>query len=96
MLLENYDIIVVVLGALLGTTKANMTRDEPWYERIVDLMLGLFCGISAGLYFSTPNPVLPGLIALASAMLGANLLEAFLQATPKELRTLVLKWLLGK
>lgn len=91
-ILDNH-LILIIIGSILGSTKANIRENVKWHERIINWILGMFCGIALGLEYNLEKPMFSGLIALSASMLGTNILEAFLILSPKQIRKIILKYL---
>lgn len=81
----NLDLIVMFLGALLGSVKASSEFDKGKHciTRAIDIILGVFCGVLLAKHFSNAgSTALSGLLALVGGVSGAMVVEVFMQMLP--------------
>lgn len=81
----NYDLIAIVIGALLGSAKANteFSRDKTCTARVLDLALGIFCGVTLALHFANnQSATLSGGLALLGGVSGGVVVDVFTQMVP--------------
>lgn len=81
----NYDFLVIAIGALLGSAKANMefSRSKSPGGRLLDLALGVFCGVSLALHFANDqSATLSGGLALLGGVSGGVVVDVFMQMIP--------------
>lgn len=79
------NIIVIVVGALLGSIKANFNDKEQKTNcvRLINIVIGVFCGISVALHYEVNLATwLVGLVALTASMLSVSVLDTLYLATP--------------
>lgn len=94
-LLKNYLTLLnflVVIGAFLGSIKACLFMDakDKFYAKVVNVMIGMYCGITIGHHFSTElNYYLTGLIAFVAGASGTIAIEVFLNILPNSLSSLI-------
>lgn len=91
-LTQHIDIIIVVIGSLLGSMKASVELDKgkPFPHRLLDILIGVFAGISAAFHFGSEFSVwLEGLLAAVAGASGAMALEVILQMLPGIVKTFV-------
>ena len=81
----NFDLIVPVLGALIGSAKASVEfdKDKNCFARGLDIALGVFCGVMLARHFhNAGSTALSGLLALVGGVSGAVVVEVFMQMLP--------------
>ena len=81
----NLDLVVMFLGALIGSAKASIEfdKDKTCVPRAVDIILGVFCGMMLARHFHNEGSVaLSGLLALVGGVSGAVVVEVFMQMLP--------------
>lgn len=81
----NLDLVVMFLGALIGSAKASVEfdKDKSCIPRAVDIILGIFCGVMLAHHFKNDGSVaLSGLLALVGGVSGAVVVEVFMQMLP--------------
>ena len=84
-MVENLDLIVMVIGAFIGSMKASIEFDKnkTCVPRAVDIILGVFCGVMLARHFHNEGSVaLSGLLALVGGVSGAVVVEVFMQMLP--------------
>ena len=84
-MVENLDLIVMVIGAFIGSMKASIEfdKDKTCVPRAVDIILGVFCGVMLARHFHNEGSVaLSGLLALVGGVSGAVVVEVFMQMLP--------------
>ena len=84
-MVENFDLIVMVIGAFIGSMKASIEfdKDKTCVPRAVDIILGVFCGVMLARHFHNEGSVaLSGLLALVGGVSGAVVVEVFMQMLP--------------
>lgn len=82
---ENIDVIVCAAGAVMGSIKASLEfdRNKHWVPRLLDIALGVFCGVTLAWHFFNPAaPMLGGMLALVGGVSGAVVIEVFMQMLP--------------
>lgn len=85
-LAQRIDIIIVVIGSLLGSIKASVELDKgkPLSHRLLDIFIGVFAGNAAAFHFGAEFSVwLNGLLAAVAGAGGAMVLEVVLQMLPE-------------
>lgn len=78
--------IIIVLGAFLGSVKTCYTINQstPLCEKMIDISLGLFCGVMVGHYFTNNmNLYVTGLLALLGGIAGAVVIDVIIELLPK-------------
>lgn len=88
--------VVVVLGAIFGSVKTCMAlhQDANLCDSILDIFIGVFCGILVGLHFSNElNVPVSGLIALVAGAAGAIILEVIVEMLPSAARKYITRYL---
>ena len=93
---QHLDILVVVVGAALGSFKASQEfdKDKPFCNRSIDVAIGIFVGLSMAFHFGAQFSLwLSGLLAVVGGASGAMVLEVLMQMLPSLTRKLVNKWL---
>lgn len=86
---------VLFIGALLGSAKASteFDRDKSCVPRSIDLLLGVFCGVSLAHHFSNDQSLaLSGLVALLGGVSGAMVIEVFMQMLPNIAKKTIKAW----
>lgn len=81
----NYDLIAIVIGAFLGSVKANteFSRGKSLSGRLLDLALGVFCGVALALHFANnQSATLSGGLALLGGVSGGVVVDVFTQMIP--------------
>ena len=81
----NLDLVVMFVGALIGSAKASIEFDKgkTCVPRAVDIILGVFCGVMLARHFHNEGSVaLSGLLALVGGVSGAVIVEVFMQMLP--------------
>ena len=84
-MVENLDLIVMVIGAFIGSMKASIEfdKDKTCVPRAVDIILGVFCGVMLARHFHNEGSVaLSGFLALVGGVSGAVVVEVFMQMLP--------------
>lgn len=84
-MVENLDLVVMVVGAFIGSLKASVEfdRDKTCFYRGLDIVLGVFCGVSLAHHFHNEHSTaLSGLLALIGGVSGAVVVEVFMQMLP--------------
>lgn len=82
---EHVDLIIIVLGALIGSFKASVEfdKDKRCVARAIDIFLGVFCGVMLARHFpNAGSTALGGLLALVGGVSGAVVVEVFMQMLP--------------
>ena len=82
---EHVDLIIIVLGALIGSFKASVEfdKDKRCVARAIDIFLGVFCGVMLARHFhNAGSTALSGLLALVGGVSGAVVVEVFMQMLP--------------
>lgn len=82
---EHVDLIIIVLGALIGSFKASVEfdKDKRCVARTIDIFLGVFCGVMLARHFhNAGSTALSGLLALVGGVSGAVVVEVFMQMLP--------------
>lgn len=95
--LVSLDLVVISVGSFLGSVKANFNDKEKKSGsiRFINILMGLFCGISVGLHFETELAIyLVGLLSLVSSMLAVSILDTLYSIAPMITKTIVV-WKLG-
>lgn len=85
LLLANVDLILVVVGSVLGSVKASVEFNEKrtCLQRAIDIALGVFIGTAGAYHYGSEFSIwLKGLIALIGGVSGALVLEVFMQLLP--------------
>lgn len=93
---QHLDILVVVIGAALGSFKASQEfdKDKPFCNRSIDVAIGIFVGLSMAFHFGAQFSLwLSGLLAVVGGASGAMVLEVLMQMLPSVTRKLLKKWL---
>lgn len=83
--LLNINLIVIIIGSILGSVKANFNDKEnkPKYVKCFNVILGIFCGISVALHYQAELATwLVGLSALASSMISVTTLDTIYLLAP--------------
>lgn len=96
-LCERFDLhhLIIVLGALLGSIKTSQTINQNRHlcEKWLDIMLGLFCGVMVGHYFTQGiNLYITGLLALIGGVAGAIVIEVLIELLPKLSRSYIINF----
>lgn len=81
----NLDVLAIVIGAVLGSAKANteFSKDKTCFPRLIDLFVGVFCGIALALHFANEqSAALSGGLALLGGVSGAMVIDVFMQMLP--------------
>lgn len=81
----NLDLVVMSVGALIGSAKASIEfdKDKTWVSRAVDIILGVFFGVMLARHFhNVGSTALGGLLALVGGVSGAVVVEVFMQMLP--------------
>lgn len=81
----NYDFLAIAIGALLGSAKANteFSRGKSLGGRLLDLALGVFCGVALALHFANDqSATLSGGLALLGGVSGGVVVDVFMQMIP--------------
>lgn len=81
----NFDFLAIVIGALLGSAKANTEfgKHKTCIPRLIDLFVGVFCGIALALHFANrDSAALSGGLALLGGVSGTMAIDVFLQMLP--------------
>lgn len=84
-MVENFDLIVMVIGAFIGSMKASIEfdKDKTCFYRGLDVALGVFCGgLLAHHFHNEYSTALSGLLALIGGVSGAVVVEVFMQMLP--------------
>lgn len=92
---EHVSLIVVFIGAFLGSVKASVEfdKDKKFFARMVDVFLGVFCGMAIAYHFQNQGSVaLSGLLALVGGAGGAMVLEVIMQMIPGITKRFVKNW----
>lgn len=87
--------VAIVIGSLLGSAKASteFDKDKGCIPRIIDLMLGVFCGVALAIHFANHNSVaLSAVLALLGGVSGAMVIEVFMQMLPSIARKAIKSW----
>lgn len=82
---EHVDLIIIILGALIGSFKASVEfdKDKRCVARAIDIFLGVFCGVMLARHFhNAGSTALSGLLALVGGVSGAVVVEVFMQMLP--------------
>lgn len=82
---EHVDLIIIILGALIGSFKASVEfdKDKRCVARAIDIFLGVFCGVLLARHFhNAGSTALSGLLALVGGVSGAVVVEVFMQMLP--------------
>jgi hypothetical protein len=93
---QHLDILVVVIGAALGSFKASQEfdKDKPFCNRSIDVAIGIFVGLSMAFHFGAQFSLwLSGLLAVVGGASGVMVLEVLMQMLPSVTRKMVKKWL---
>lgn len=95
-----YDVILLVICALIGAIKSNMYDKSSIIAKIIDIVIGTTLGAIIALYVHSGNPNqndgniwLGCLIALTGGVLGSNFIEGVMKITPKEIKELLIRYL---
>lgn len=89
------EIVVIFLGALLGSTKARLEldKDKKCIHQFFDIVLGLFIGTMCAYHFGTQYSVwMTGLIAVIGGATGALVVEVVLRMVPSFVKTALKLW----
>ena len=81
----NLNLIIITIGSLLGSIKANFNdkHTKPKCSRVLNITLGLFCGISVGLHYEEHLTVwLAGLSSMTVSMLAVSVLDTIYSLAP--------------
>lgn len=94
LILENPNIFIIITGSLIGSLKANLDSpssiNKPMFHRIVDIALGVFCGVALGSHYTINLSVwFAGLLSLVAGSVGANILDVIRELTPSISRKLI-------
>lgn len=92
---QHLDILVVVIGAALGSFKASQEfdKDKPFCNRSIDVAIGIFVGLSMAFHFGAQFSLwLSGLLAVVGGASGAMVLEVVMQMLPSITRKIVKGW----
>lgn len=98
-LLQYLDVLVITVGALLGSIKASVEfdREKSLFVRITDVVLGLYIGVSVAFYFGANFSLwLNGLLAIVGGASGAMVLEVIMQMIPSVTRKFIKNWIDNK
>lgn len=96
---QHLDILVVVIGAALGSFKASQEfdKDKPVCNRSIDVAIGIFVGLSMAFHFGAQFSLwLSGLLAVVGGASGAMVLEVLMQMLPSITRKIVKDWVSKK
>lgn len=108
--MENYQLInhmlkglelnhlIIITGALLGSVKTSMVINinSTLCDKVLDIFLGLFCGIMAGHHYSNDlNVYVTGLISLLAGIGGAIVIEVIIELLPKATKQFITNYLKG-
>lgn len=83
--LINYDFLIIIVGAILGSAKANseFSKEKTCGARVLDLALGVFCGVGLAFHFAnSQSATLSGGLALLGGVSGAVVIDVFMQMLP--------------
>lgn len=87
--------LAIFVGSLLGSAKASTEFDKgkACVPRLLDLALGMFCGVSVAYHFANQNSAaLSGLLALVGGVSGAMVIEVFMQMLPSIAKKTIKSW----
>lgn len=93
-LLGYIDVIIIVVGSVLGATKASLAfdKDKHCLTRLLDVLLGMFVGtLSAYHYGSHYSIWLMGLVSLVGGVSGAMVIDMWLQILPTVAKSVIVK-----
>ena len=96
---QHLDILVVVIGAALGSFKASQEfdKDKPFCNSSIDVAIGIFVGLSMAFHFGAQFSLwLSGLLAVVGGASGAMVLEVLMQMLPSITRKIVKDWVSKK
>lgn len=86
------DLILIIVGSLLGSVKANLEfeKNQHCVARALDIALGVFVGTAIAYHYGSGWSMwLEGLVALIGGVSGTMVVEVFLQMLPSLTRQLV-------
>lgn len=89
------NLVVIFAGALLGSAKASteFDKDKACVPRSIDLLLGIFCGVSFAQHFANQQSIaLSGLLSLLGGVSGAMVIEVFMQMLPSIAKKTIKSW----
>lgn len=81
----NLNLIVIIIGSMLGSVKANFNdkEDKPRYIKCFNVILGFFCGVSVAFHYQAELATwLVGLSALGSSMISITALDTIYTLAP--------------
>lgn len=93
------DLILVVLGSLLGSVKASLEfeKNQHCLARFLDISVGVFIGVTVAYHYGSEWSIwLEGLVALIGGVSGTMVVEVFMQLLPNIIREAIQKFLKSK
>ena len=89
-------LIIIIIGSFLGSIKTSsiINNEGSYKDKLLDICLGMFCGVMAGHHFSNElNGYLTGLIALLGGISGAIIIEVVIELLPKATKQIITNYL---
>lgn len=93
------DCLIIFAGAVIGSVKASieLDREKKCAARLLDIVLGVFCGATVAFHFHTQNSgAVSGLLALVGGVSGATIVEVVLQMLPGVVKKFIKAWVDSK
>lgn len=88
--------LIIIIGSFLGSIKTSsiINNEGSYKDKLLDICLGMFCGVMAGHNFSNElNGYLTGLIALLGGISGAIIIEVVIELLPKATKQIITNYL---
>lgn len=98
-IVAHFDLVLVVLGSLLGSVKASweFEKEQHCFARFLDISLGVFIGVTVAYNYGSEWSIwLEGLVALIGGVSGTMIVEVFMQLLPGILREAIQKFIKSK
>lgn len=89
-----FEIVVIVIGAFLGSVKASIQfdKDKHCVYKFLDVLIGMFIGIAVAYHYGSAfSTWIMGLIAVLGGVSGAMVLDVILQVLPTIAKDVILK-----
>lgn len=95
--------LIIVAGALFGSVKGNVFLNERLLVKVINIIIGVLVGVSCAEYIRATvdnqhiKYVWIGVIvSLTSSLLSRNFIEMLIMLTPKDLKRILIGWIIRK